>query len=706
MSDKIQPTHLERRATVYLRQSTIRQVHEHHESTVRQYALSKRALGLGWPAERIEVIDEDLGESGIGTARRTGFQRLAEDIAQGRIGAIFSLEVSRLARSSADWYHLLDLCGLADVLLIDEQAVYTPRDYNDRLLLGLKGTMSEAEQYWMRLRLQGGKLSKAKRGELFIMPPVGYEWNETTHCLCLDPDEQVQRAVHLVFKRFRLEGSAYAVVRYFARNGLKIPSHHQHTRELQWEAPRYGTILNILHDPIYTGAYVYGRNERHTTLVNGQIRQRRTRLPQEAWKVLLRDHHPAYLSWEEFMGNQKKLQANRARFTVPDQHGAAREGAALLQGLVLCGQCGHRMKTKYYGPLRRAYYECRRGDKHIGGKSTCWTVATADIDEAVADLFLKMVQPPEIELSLAVTREVQRQVDEVNRQWKLRLERARYEAQLAERRYKAVDPDNRVVARTLEREWNERLLELEEIEHEHQKVLRREKLDLNDGDRAKILALAKDLPGIWQARSTTHADRKNLLRILVREVVLSPIDMPERMIRIQVVWLTGGISDISIPRRSKTGVRKTPLETHEYIRKQFEDNKSDGEIADELNQLGMHSGTNRPWSMETVSRIRSHYGLRRPPLPPPTGRQPARRADGLYSVRGVAKRFKVTEGIVYYWIAKGWLKGAEGGGQGRPWWFKLDDQAVKRLVAIKARGYGAGRRHHSETRPPEEAHYA
>jgi len=261
MTDKIRTTHLERRAAIYLRQSTLKQVHEHRESTARQYALRQRATELGWPAERIDVIDEDLGQSGSSASWRSGFQRLAEDVAHGRVGAIFALEVSRFARSSADWHRLLDLCGLADVLIADEQAVYTPRDYNDWLLLGLKGTMSEAEQYWMRLRLQGGKLSKARRGELFLMPPTGFQWDEAASRFRLDPDEQVQRTVRLVFERFRLDGSGCAVMRYFARNGLKLPVRDHVTQELRWVPPRHSLILAILHNPTYAGAYVFGRRE-------------------------------------------------------------------------------------------------------------------------------------------------------------------------------------------------------------------------------------------------------------------------------------------------------------------------------------------------------------------------------------------------------------------------------------------------------------
>ncbi|HEX5747207.1 MAG TPA: recombinase family protein [Archangium sp.] len=706
MSDKIQATHLERRAIVYLRQSTLKQVHEHRESTARQYALRQRAQELGWPAERIDVLDEDLGQSGAGTAWRAGFQRLAEDVAHGRVGVIFALKVSRLARSSADWQHLLDLCALADVLIADEQAVYTPRDYNDRLLLGLKGTMSEAEQYWMRLRLQGGKLSKARRGELFLVPPVGYQWDEATHKLRLDPDEQVQRAVRLVFERFRLDGSAYAVVRYFAQHGLKLPMHQLRGRQLHWGPPRHKGVLDMLHNPLYAGAYVYGRKEVRMALVQGELKQRHTTfLPRQDWKVCLRDHHPAYISWEEFMANQEKLQGNRTKH-LPHQHGAAREGAALLQGLVLCGRCGHRMSISYRGTLHRPYYECRSASVLVEGKQLCWMVAARGIDEAVARLFLEAVQPPEVELGLAVAREVERQAQQLHQQWKLRLERTRYEAQLAERRYKAVDPDNRVVARTLETEWNDKLRELQELESEYQQVLRRQKLELTEEDRRRILALSKDLPRVWDAPSTTNAERKNLLRILVQKVALSPTEMPKGMTRVQVVWVTGAVSDFTVPRRTGFHTRKNPPEAIELISRLFKQKKTDAQIVAELNQLGLRSGANIPWNKRTVARVRSRKGLRHLPMSVGTGQQPARRADGLYSVRGVAERFNVSEAIVRYWMKRGWLEPVEGGGRGHVCWFKLDRKALKRLNAAKAQGLGAIGSMDSQPHSHHGVHYA
>ena len=358
MSNKIQPIHLQRLAVVYLRQSTMRQVVEHPESTRRQYALRERASQLGWPEAAIDVIDEDLGLSGADTTRRHGFRRLSEQVAEGRVGAIFAVEVSRLSRSSADWYRLLDLCGIADVVLVDEQAIYHPADPNDRLVLGIKGTMSEAERVWAQLRLRGARVSKARHGEYRMPTPVGYCWDRSTSRLRLDPDEEVQGALRALFERFRIARSAYGVMRYFAGQGLRLPARRGEAAELRWSAPLPSRILAILHNPTYAGAYVFGRRKPCVTLVNGTAVHRSTRLPPEAWSIVHRDHHPGYISWEDFMDNQRILADNYTAGPRLKSHGAARQGEALLQGLVLCGRCGHRMHVAYAGRGARARYCC------------------------------------------------------------------------------------------------------------------------------------------------------------------------------------------------------------------------------------------------------------------------------------------------------------------------------------------------------------
>lgn len=675
MSDKILKSHLERRAAVYLRQSTMKQVYEHHESTARQYDLRERAITLGWHSAHVDVIDDDLGQSGTNTHGRNGFQRLAEDVAHGRVGAIFSLEVSRLARSSADWHQLLDLCGLADVVIVDEHCVYTPRDYNDRLLLGLKGTMSEAELYWMRLRLHGGQMNKARRGEYSFLPPAGYEWEEATSQFRFDPDETVQRAVRLVFERFRLDGSAYAVARYFIRHGLEVPARSAVGRVLAWGPARHSLIVSMLHNPIYAGAYAWGRVERRVGLVDGQKRQRQRKLPQDEWKVCLRDRHPGYISWDEFMTNQDKLKQNRTR---PDAHhrGAARDGSALLQGLMLCGRCGHRMHVEYCGDSRRAIYQCRS----VMNAGQCYVVPAKAMDDAVARLFLETIKPPELELGLAVLHEVERQAGDIDRQWKLRLERAQYEARLCERRYKAVDPDNRVVARTLEREWNDKLEVVEQLERQQQEVRRKEKVELTTADRARILELSKNLPLVWHAPTTTNAERKNLLRMLVSEVTASRVDVPRAMTRVQVLWKTGAVSDLVVERKTRFDSRSTSARAVAFIEQSFA-SKTDQWIAAELNRRNLRTGAGLSWTLEGVRRVRYQHQWFRAERK----QQEVTRLNHaeLWTAHAIAARLGVSTQTVLAWVRDGIVVPEERGGRGRSYRFRVDDAVLERLRVEK-----------------------
>jgi len=679
VSDKIERTHRDRRAIVYLRQSTLKQVYEHRESTARQYALRARAVELGWREDQVEIVDDDLGQSGASAGWRVGFQRLAESVAQGRVGAVFALEVSRLTRSSADWHRLLELCGLADVVIVDEQAVYLPRDYNDRLLLGLKGQMSEAEQYWMRLRMEGGRLNKARRGELYFHPPAGYAWDAARSRFRRDADERVQRAVRLVFERFRLDGSAYGVVRYLLRHDLLLPVRTVPAQEVCWVRPRESVVLRMLHNPIYAGAYVFGRHEERMALVDGELRRRhKTAVAPAAWKSCLHDHHPAYIGWEEFMANQRKLDENRTSHASADHRGAAREGHALLQGLALCGRCGRRMSTRYRGAGRRGDYQCRAA---TDVSAVCFAVAADAIDAAITKLVLEAINPAEIDLALAVVRETERQVSEVDRQWTLRLDRARYDARLAERRYKAVDPDNRVIARTLEREWEEALVAIEALEREHEDVRRRERLEIEDEDRARLVALSRDLSSLWHAPTTTEAERKNLLRMVVSDVTLSPVEVPTRMTRVQVRWETGAVSDFTVPRLREG--RATAPDAIALVRALFGDGTSDAEIAVELNRCGLQTGVQERWTVPAVRRVRYNHGLTRSSRS--RRRAPDRRADGLYSIHGIAVRFDVRPAVVRYWVRKGWIDPVEGGGTGNTQWFALDEMTVSRIEVAKAR---------------------
>jgi DNA invertase Pin-like site-specific DNA recombinase len=681
MMVKISAEHLLRRAVVYLRQSTLKQVVENPESTRRQYDLRERALALGWAADAIEIIDEDLGRSGSTSDGRTGFRKLSEEIARGDVGAIFALDVSRLARSSADWHRLLDLCGVADVLIADDQATYDPRDHNDRLLLGIKGTMSEAELTWMRLRLRGARISKARRGEHYLAPPIGYEWDGATQRLRLDPDAEVQRAVRLIFERFRIERSAYGVARYFIAHGLKVPARRAGSRELSWAAPRPSRILQILTNPTYAGAYVYGRRQPMVGLADGQVVRCNRRIPAAGWKIVHRDHHPTYLSWEQYVQNQQMLRDNRPHREAPERHGAARKGCALLQGIVLCGRCGYRMHGVYARKDGRARYSCLSPTQRGEQMRACWSVAAGAIDREVARLLLSVVQPPEIEIGLAVTREAERQAKQLDEQWRLRLERARYEARLAERRYKAVDPDNRVVARALEREWDEKLRELDEVERKLADGRREKKVELDARDRARVLALSRSLPALWAAPSTTMAERKNIVRTLIREVCLTPLARREGGTRVDVLWSTGATSTLTIAKQLPG--RQTGDEAVQLIVQMVRRSRPATEIAEELNARGLLTASGREWTNLDVHSYCRHHGVQWRKRMPSSTRRPEQRRDGLYSTRGVAARLDVSENAVRHWVACGWLEVADGGSRGRPCWFQLDEPTVEKLKQLR-----------------------
>jgi len=701
-SVKVEASHLERRAVVYLRQSTLKQLDRHQESTRRQYGLKERATALGWIAERVDTIDSDLGKSGTTTEGRSGFKSLAERIADGKVGVVLALEVSRLARSSADWHRLLDLCGLADVLIADEHSVYNPRDHNDRLLLGLKGTMSEAELSWMRLRLLGARRSKARRGAMYMVPPTGYLWDADTERLRLDPDEQVQGALRLVFARFRVEGSAFGVARYFVQHGLTLPSRNMSTGTIQWVRPRPSRILAILHNPTYTGAYVYGRRKDQVLMKEGRVVRRSKRLPPDQWEICLHDHHPAYVSWAEYEDNLKKLESNRVNRGRQDRGGAPREGSALLQGMVLCGRCGHRMHTAYSGSSPRGRYVCGSTVQRGISTSICWSASALRVDDVVVDAFLAAVQPDEIELGLAIAVEVQQQAAAVDEQWQSAIERAQYEGQLAERRYKAVDPDNRVVARTLEREWNEKLLELERIERQRETMREERAIVLTDDERRELLKLATDLPALWEAPTTTVQERKNLLRLLIDEVALVPIDVPDPGIRVRLQWHTGTVSDFEVPRGPAHGPQVGPGVV-EMIRDAVAGGMRAGDIAQRLNDAGFNRAKGSPWTSAAVHSWCRYHGVKWPSKMPTSVPAPNQRADRLYSVRGVAAELGVTRHIVGYWVAKGWLQSEEGGGRGRRRWFRLDEATRVHLERIKKTGLGPRSRARSSTPDTEES---
>ena len=690
MNGKIKSLHLERQAYVYIRQSTSAQVHENVESKQRQYALAERAISLGWAREAVQIVDEDQGKSGSSTQGRDGFARLANDVAHGKVGAILAIEASRLARSSQDWQRLLSLCSVAHVVVIDEQTVYDPSHRDDKLLLDLKGAMSEQELHWLSLRLAGGRLNKARRGESYVTPPTGYIWGGKG--LELDPDESVRSAIALIFERFSVEPSARAILRWARKTHFLMPKRDRVTSEVLWRPLGHLRLLNVLHNPAYAGVYVFGRHPVKTVLIDGEIRKVRARLVDPAeWSVRIDKAHPSYISWEAYMTNQEKLLQNASRAGRATR-GAPRQGSALLAGIAICGRCGRRMSAHYdaRGPWSYTCYgESSKGDQR------CWSVAGAPIDRAVEQLFLETMVPSELDLSLAVEGEVKQQADSLEKAWRARIEQARYEAHRAERRYKAVDPDNRVVTRTLESDWEQRLHDLAVVEQQYAEARREARVELTSQDRERIRQLARDLPAVWKSSTTLAADRKAMLRLVLEAIAVHPVDVPQRTTRIRVQWSSGAITEIVIARPSGHDCRAQDPKAMARIRDLAAAGLHDDEIAEELNSAGLRTGTNLAWKEDLVRSARRSAQIKRvapdrPRMPP----LPHQHPDGRYSVPGAAARFGVSLAVVRSWIKQDLVSTsrADFGTHRQAFWLDIEEATAARLIARKSTAKQHGRR--------------
>ena len=600
-STAVTADHLRRLACLYVRQSSLQQVRDHQESTARQYALKRRALVLGWAADRIVVIDDDLGISGASAAERTGFQRVVADVGLGRVGVVMGLEVSRLARNSSDWHRLLEICALSETLILDEDGLYDPAHFNDRLLLGLKGTMSDV----LRARLIGGQLNKARRGELWIRPPLGFVVDPAGK-LILDPDEQVQSAVRLVFGTFGRTGSAGAVVRYFQQQQVAWPQ--RVIKGLRAGVLVFGElerhrVLDILHNPRYAGAYVYGRTRQRKVCLTGQARYRR--LPRDEWRVFLPDAHAGYISWEQFEANQETLRASAQR-SGADRRSAPREGVALLQGLVICGRCGGRMTVCYivsHGHPEPLYRCQRRGIQRA--EPPCQSLPGAAIDRAVSDLVLETVTPASIDVAVEVFDELRARAAEVDRAKRAQIARLREDAELAQRQFLLVRPENRLVADNLERHWNEALQRLAAAEEAYAGADKTQPPAVTPEMKERVSALVADLPRVWHDPRTPARDRKRMLRLLVDDVTL----LRDDVIRVSIRWRGGATRQIECPLPlGAPDLRRTPAAVVEQVRT-LATEQTDAQIAGTLNGRWLRTGTGLPFSRLRVRMLREAYDI-------------------------------------------------------------------------------------------------
>jgi DNA invertase Pin-like site-specific DNA recombinase len=641
---KIKPSHLKRTAYLYIRQSTIRQVFENVESTKRQYALRQHAVALGWQQAQIVVIDSDLGQSGASAADREGFQRLVTEVGLGRAGIVLGLEVSRLARNSTDWHRLLEICALTDTLILDEDGVYDPAHFNDRLLLGLKGTMSEAELHVLRARLQGGILNKACRGELFLRPPIGFAYDAVGQVV-LDPDQQIQRTIRLLFDTFQRTGSAMATVRDFRNNGVVFPRriHSGPAKgDVIWGRLEHSQVLRVLHNPRYAGVFVYGRT-RTRKGVDGKCRV--LHLPREEWHTFLPESHAAYICWQEYERNLKRLRESAQAIGGEHRKSPPREGPALLQGLIVCGKCGRRMTLRYHA--RQAglcpEYVCQR--KGIeNAEPSCQRIPGAEVDRVLSDMLLELVNPVALDVALMVQEEVQARLDESDRLRKQHVERARYEAELAQRRYMRVDPENRLVADTLEADWNQKLRALAEAQEQYERRREEDRRVFNEEQRAAIMALAQDFPRLWRDPATEDRDRKRMIRLLVEDVTM----LRSEQITLHVRFRGGAARTVTLPNPLRSWERwMTDAEVVGKI-DQLLNTQTFREIAATLNRNGFRSGKGQHFTPRYIARIQKQYGLR--------SRFGRLRALGLLTLNEMASVLRVNPKTVKIWTAHGLLK--------------------------------------------------
>ena len=641
---KVMAGHLKRNAYLYVRQSTLRQVFENTESTERQYALRQRAVALGWPREQVIVIDDDQGQSGASVAGRDGFQRLVADVGLGRAGIVMGLEVSRLARNSTDWHRLLEICALSSTLILDEDGVYDPSHFNDRLLLGLKGTMSEAELHVLRARLRGGIINKARRGELESPLPIGlcYDGNGR---VVLDPDKQVQQSLHALFQNFRRTGSALATVKAFHKHALKFPRRARTgpaKGEIVWGELAHSRVLWILHNPRYAGAFFFGRS-RHRWAAGRVVSSEA--LPRDQWTALIQNAHPGYIGWDDFEENQRRLRENAQSQGEDRRKSPPREGPALLQGLAVCGLCGGRMTVRYY---RRAgklvpNYLCQKAGIERG-EPICQAIPGALIDEAVGRLLVEAVTPMALEATLTVEQELKSRGEETDRLRSRQVERARYEADLARRRYMRVDPDNRLVADELEAEWNRKLRAQTEAQQEYEQQRERDRAVLDQEQRARILALATDLPQLWREPRTADRERKRIARLLVDDVTL----IKRAQITAAVRFRGGMTTNLTLPLALNAWqMRQTRPQVVAEIDKLLDDH-TDSEIAAILDGRGLRSGMGRRFEGRMVFTLRRAYSLK--------SRHDRLRAAGMLTLREIARRLGVTTGTVKHWRDHGLLR--------------------------------------------------
>jgi DNA invertase Pin-like site-specific DNA recombinase len=680
-SAKVRDHHLDRKAIVYIRQSSPQQVAEHKESTARQYALADVAVALGWPRDRVEIIDADQGRTAQTVEGRHGFQYILAELGLDHVGILLGQDASRLARSDPDWAPLVRSCGLFRSLLGDYDGLYDPTDFNDRLLLGLKGIMSEAELHFLRARMNEGRLNKARRGELFNHASVGYV-RVPGGGLALDPDEQAQHVVHLVFDQFDRQGTLHGLLRYLVHHGIRLPirPHSGPDRgKLEWHRPNRETLQNLLHHPVYAGYYRHGHralDPRHK--VPGRPGTGRTINRPEDCLVLLEGRCSAYITPERFWANQERLAANRAR---SESAGAVRQGPSLLGGILRCGRCGRRMAVAYSGPAGRLRYSCARAMVDYA-EPLCQSLAGGVLDDLVAAQVLVALEPAALELSLVAADDLERERARLHRDWQQRLERGRYESDRARRRYEAVEPENRLVARELERRWEEALKERRRLEEEYARFDREQPRGLSAGERERIRALARDLPALWRAATTTAADRQRIIRLVVEEVVVT-VRGESEWVDVTIHWAGGFRSGHELVRPVQ---RYRQMADFEGLLNRIDELRAAGrtlaEVAEQLNRQGFHPPKrSASFTSGILAGLLARRG-RTGPRPRSVG-EPGILGEHEWLLTDLARELAMPQATLHRWVRVGWVHARKLPTPGGHWVIWADADELDRMGRIR-----------------------
>ena len=658
-----------RLACVYIRQSSPRQVREHLESQKRQRALTHHAVDLGWPRERVVEVDEDLGVSAARTSRnRVGFQAMVADVALGKIGLVLALEVSRLSRSNRDWYHLLDICAVTFTLIADGEGLYDPRCYNDRLLLGLKATMSEAELHVIQQRLVEAVRGKARRGELRRRLPTGYIWDEAGR-MQITPNEEVVQAIRLVFDRFDRLGTVHQTHVSLVEDGVAFPAQIGGRGEVSWQVPSYRNIHSLLTNPTYAGVYAYGRRQTQESLDEDHNPVKRQReVERELWHAFIEGHHPGYISRESFERNQQRIAENRRGDATP---GAPREGESLLHGLLLCGRCGRHMKVAYGKGSRPTHYRCVR-KRQEQASPVCQSLGARHLEQALEGLVLEALEPLGLEAMIEAAQAHADTAEAERRHWRQRVERAEYEVELARRQYDAIDPENRLVARELERRFEKALQDLEAVRQDAEAHIEQLPDVLSREEEARLVELARDLPRLWRAPTTRPQDRTRVVRCLVDHVVVT---VPEEgaQVKAEVHWHGGQTSMLEVPR-GQTGQHRHVAEPEliELVRQLARD-FSDVQIARILHRKRIRTPKGLPFTAHRVANLRKTHGIA-------PGLRVPNRGDDIYTAQQAGERLGVNASTVMRWVEAGLLRGAQVT-PGAPWRIQVSEDDVRRLTA-------------------------